>query len=178
MENKIIDLPSTQKVEGITNEAYYYNVAVALAKDLRRAKGEFNASSYLRISFDFCDKEMNPVRKNLQAFNTFAVPLNIQPESIHFVDRDIVTEAVLSLLKNLIQSGSINHLVPEIQDVIPKQPNKNDGCNNSECFVKLLHSDGRITYKDEIDRLHQVPIRLSPSSQDKAVEHPKDIEKS
>lgn len=178
MERKFITHPSTQKINGITNEAYYYNIAIALAKDLRRISEEFNASSYLRISFDFCDKEMNPARENLQTFNTFAVPLNIQPESIHLDDRDIVTEAIFSMLKELIQSGSINHLAPEIQDVIPKQPNKNDGCNNSGHFVKLLHSDGRITYKDEIDRLYQFPARLSLSNQDEAVEHPKDIEKS
>lgn len=153
--------PNEQKVKGIDNATYYYNTAIAMAKDIRHYRKEKTYPAHLRISFDFTDADMHPIRPNLEAFTGFSVPLDCIAQNIGHKDMETIKTAVEDMLIRLVKSGSIRHLCPEIQGKNQELLTENYEHNSSERFLTVLNSDTKIRYRDEIDRLYQVRGRLS-----------------
>jgi len=104
---------------------------------------------YLRFAFDFTDKQGNSIRDNVSYNTALTIPLGVDAKSLGHSEGAIIQNAISDMIVELIQSGQINHLYPQILDKAPNQLKGNESTTHQQ-FLPVVVFDAQIVDKEQI----------------------------
>jgi hypothetical protein len=112
---------------------------------------------YLRLAFDFTDNHGNTIRENLSYNTALAIPLRVDTKRLGLYEGAIIQNAIGDMIVELIQSGQINHLCPQILGKASKKLDKTT-TPVQEQFLSIVVFDSKIE-----DKSHTFQNGLNPS---------------
>jgi hypothetical protein len=104
---------------------------------------------FLRFAFDFTDSKGNTIKHNISHSAAVAIPLDVDAKVLNHYEGAILRSAIGDMIVELIQSGQINHLCPQILDKAPTQLKENDSTTHQQ-LLPVVVFDAQIVDKEQI----------------------------
>ena len=112
---------------------------------------------FLRFAFDFTDSKGNTIKDNISHNAAIAIPLDVDAKVLNHYEVAIIKSAIGDMITELIQSGQINHLCPQILNKESKELDKTTTLVEEQ-YVSIVVFDSKIE-----DKSHTFQNGLNPS---------------
>ena len=112
---------------------------------------------FLRFAFDFTDSKGNIIKDNINHNAAVAIPLEVDAKALNHYEGAIIRSAIGDMITELIQSGQINHLCPQILNKESKELDKTTTLVEEQ-YVSIVVFDSKIE-----DKSHTFQNGLNPS---------------